>query len=258
MAQIRVILARDQANLEQKLVTLLLAAIEEKPDLIISVFAGIPALGAYRLLVGRSRSKFVDFSQVRFVVFDELFFSAAISGADAVQGAFASRVPPSFVQRWTRGFLSRWPSRRTTLSPPPFFGPCCPDGTDLQLPRRLGHRHCASVGGLTRTYRIPCDRIQPPVRLRHREGGEPCPMGRTRGVLTGPHRPRRATRMLLFAAGRNFAEIVQRITEGTFEPSVPISVLQRYGNVILVADSGASSRISREERIQACNLHFSL
>ncbi len=59
----------------------------------------------------------------------------------------------------------------------------------------------------------------------------------------------RATRILLFAAGRNMAEIVRRLTEGTFDPSVPISVLQRHGNVILVADAGASSRIAREERI---------
>ena len=59
----------------------------------------------------------------------------------------------------------------------------------------------------------------------------------------------KATRILLFAAGRNLAEIVQRLTEGTFDPTVPISVLQRHGNVLLVADAGASSRIAREERI---------
>jgi len=77
MAQIRVIPARDDANIEQKLVTLLLAAVQEKPDLIISVFAGTPAFGAYRLLVERSRSELVDFSRVRFVVFDELVTTGA-------------------------------------------------------------------------------------------------------------------------------------------------------------------------------------
>ena len=72
MAPIHVIPARDEANIEQKLVTLLLAAVQEKPDLIISVFAGTPAFGAYRLLVERARGELVDFSRVRFVVFDEL------------------------------------------------------------------------------------------------------------------------------------------------------------------------------------------
>src|SRR5208282_3183179 len=71
-APIHVIPARDEANIEQKLVTLLLAAVQEKPDLIISVFAGTPAFGAYHLLAERARSELVDFSQVRFVVFDEL------------------------------------------------------------------------------------------------------------------------------------------------------------------------------------------
>src|SRR5208282_4815360 len=71
-APIHVIPARDEANIEQKLVTLLLAAVQEKPDLILSVFAGTPALGAYRLLVERARSELVDFSKVRFIVFDEL------------------------------------------------------------------------------------------------------------------------------------------------------------------------------------------
>ncbi len=72
MAPIRVIPARDEANIEQKLVTLLLAAVQEKPDMIISVFAGTPAFGAYHLLVERARAELVDFSRVRFVVFDEL------------------------------------------------------------------------------------------------------------------------------------------------------------------------------------------
>ena len=59
----------------------------------------------------------------------------------------------------------------------------------------------------------------------------------------------KASRILLFAAGRNLAEIVQRLTEGSFDPTIPISVLQRHGNVTLVADGGALSRIEKAERI---------
>ena len=56
----------------------------------------------------------------------------------------------------------------------------------------------------------------------------------------------KASRILLFAAGRNLAEIVQRLTEGSFDPTIPISVLQRHGNVTLIADAGALSRIERD------------
>jgi hypothetical protein len=61
MATVHVIPARDDQNMEQKLVTLLLASVEDKPDLIVSVFAGTPAFGAYRLLVERARAELVDF-----------------------------------------------------------------------------------------------------------------------------------------------------------------------------------------------------
>ena len=46
MPPIRIIPARDEENVDQKLATLLLAAVEEKPDIIIAVFAGTPAFGA--------------------------------------------------------------------------------------------------------------------------------------------------------------------------------------------------------------------
>jgi LmbE family N-acetylglucosaminyl deacetylase len=60
---------------------------------------------------------------------------------------------------------------------------------------------------------------------------------------------RTASRILLLAAGRNLAEIVQRLMEGSFDPTIPISVLQRHENVTLIADRGALSRIERKERI---------
>ncbi|HUI70166.1 MAG TPA: PIG-L family deacetylase, partial [Spirochaetia bacterium] len=60
---------------------------------------------------------------------------------------------------------------------------------------------------------------------------------------------RTASRILLFASGRNLAEIVQRLVEGSFDPRIPISVLQRHDNVTLIADRSALSRIESKERI---------
>ena len=101
MAPIRIIPARDEANIEQKLATLILAAVEEKPDLIMSVFAGTPAFGTYHLLAERARAELVDFSRVRFVVFDELL-AARDPGREC-------SAPCS-----TSGCSSRWASRPTT------------------------------------------------------------------------------------------------------------------------------------------------
>ncbi|HET6487184.1 MAG TPA: hypothetical protein VFH83_12230, partial [Spirochaetia bacterium] len=81
MPSIHLIPARDESNIEQKLVTLILAAVTQKPDLILSVFAGTPAFGVYRLLVNRARLEVVDFSRVRFVVFDELIFPGSGTAA---------------------------------------------------------------------------------------------------------------------------------------------------------------------------------
>ena len=123
MAPIRVIPARDEANIEQKLVTLLLAAVQEKPDLIISVFAGTPAFGAYRLLVERARSELVDFSRVRFVVFDELL-GAREPGAGPFRAVLDERlfiplgIPADNVISFSRPATARRRRRASPASSP--------------------------------------------------------------------------------------------------------------------------------------------
>jgi len=235
MAQIRVIPARDEANIEQKLVTLLLAAVQEKPDLIISVFAGTPAFGAYRLLVERAHSELVDFSRVRFVVFDELLTP---SGGARFRAVLDERlfIPLAIPPENVVAFLSSGDRAAETARISSFLAV---SGIDIALLSVDSRGHIGfhvtgsdldSVAGIVRVENSP--------RWEAREA-----------FSLGLADLARATRILLFAAGRNLAEIVQRLTEGTFDPSVPISVLQRHGNVILIADAGASSRIAREERI---------
>jgi 6-phosphogluconolactonase/glucosamine-6-phosphate isomerase/deaminase/LmbE family N-acetylglucosaminyl deacetylase len=235
MAPIRVIPARDEANIEQKVVTLLLAAVQEKPDLIISVFAGTPAFGTYRLLVERARSELVDFSRVRFVVFDELLTGSAA------------------------------PRFRTVLDERLFLPLAIPaDNVVAYSPAGDRAAECARISSFLAVSGIDIALLSVDSRGHvgfHSSGSDlECVAGITR-VENSPRWEAReaftlgladlakATRVVLFASGRNLAEIVQRLTEGTFDPSVPISVLQRHGNVILVADAGALTRIAREERI---------
>ncbi len=237
MAPIHIIPARDEANIEQKLVTLLLAAVQEKPDLIISVFAGTPAFGAYQLLVERAHSEFVDFSQVRFVVFDELVRPEAPFRFRAVLDE--------------RLFVPLGIPHENVVS----FNPARDRDAEAARIKSLlavsGHRYRAALGGFPRAHRVSRHGVL--ARLHGKRGprGEQRSAGarrrRSPSVLPTSRAPRR---ILLFAAGRNLAEIVQRLTEGSFDPTIPISVLQRHGSVTLIADTGASSRITREDGIR--------
>jgi glucosamine-6-phosphate deaminase len=254
MAPIRVIPARDEANIEQRLVTMLLAAVQEKPDLIISVFAGTPAFGAYRLLAERARSELVDFSSVRFVVFDELIAAATEAAGnrgeggiqEATAGARAAQFRAVLDERLfiplgipPENIIAFAPSGDPALETSRISSFLAVSGIDIALLSVDSRGHIGfHVNGSNLESHAGIVRVENSQRWEAREA-----------FTLGLADLARATRILLFAAGRNLAEIVQRLTEGTFDPTVPISVLQRHGNVILIADAGASSRIAREERI---------
>ena len=244
MAPIRVIPARDESNIDQKLVTLLLAAVQEKPDLIISVFAGTPAFGAYHLLVERARSELVDFSRVRFVVFDELLTAASANGGnrDTAAGQFRAVLDERLfipLAIPADNVIAYSPARDRAAETARITSFLAFSGIDIAILSVDSRGHIGfHVNGSNLDSTAGIVKVENAQRWEAREA-----------FSLGLADLAKATRIFLFAAGRNLAEIVQRLTEGTFDPSVPISVLQRHGNVILVADAGASSRIAREERI---------
>jgi len=244
MPPIRVVPARDESNIEQKLVTLLLAAVEEKPDLIISVFAGTPAFGTYRLLVERARAELVDFSRVRFVVFDELIPERAPAGSSAPSAAGRFRsvlderlfIPLAIPPENIVAFSAEGDRAAETARVKSFLAV---SGIDLALLSVDSRGHIGfHVTGSDLESTAGILRVENSGRWEAREA-----------FSLGLADLAKASRILLSAAGRNLAEIVQRLTEGVFDPTLPISVLQRHGAVILIADGGALSRISREERI---------
>ncbi len=235
MAPIHVIPARDEQNIEQKLVTLVLAAVQEKPDLILSVFAGTPAFGTYRLLVERARSELVDFSRARFVVFDELIrpgqtapFRAVLEerlfGPLSVPAANVIAFNPTRDPAGETARIANWLQVA---------------GIDIALLSVDSRGHIGfHVTGSNLDSRVGLI----PVPNRERWGAE-------QAFSLGLADLATAARIFLFAAGRNLAEVVQRLTEGRFDPTMPISVLQRHPSVTLVADRGALSSIERAERI---------
>jgi glucosamine-6-phosphate deaminase len=236
MAPIHVIPARDETNIEQKLATLLLAAAQEKPDLVLSVFAGTPAFGAYRLLVERAQAELVDFSRVRFIVFDELLTGTAAAPFRAVLNdrLFAPlAVPPENVISFDPGKDASGEIARIASS-------LAVTGIDIAILSVDSRGH---IGFHVSGSSLESAAGIVPVENRERWGA-------ARAFSLGLADLARASKIMLFAAGRNLAEIVRQLTEGAFDPGSPISVLQRHGNVTLLADAGALSGITREERVR--------
>jgi glucosamine-6-phosphate deaminase len=236
MASIRIIPARDEANIEQKAVTLLLAAVQEKPDLIISLFAGTPAFGVYRLLVERAHSELVDFSRVRFVVFDELLTDNGVGSFRAVLDArlFVPLGIPA------ENVVSYDPVRGAEAETARIEGQLRLSGIDIALLSVDSRGH---IGFHVNGSDLESTAGVVKVENSQRWAAE-------KAFSLGLADLAKASRIFLFAAGRNLAEMVLRLTEGTFDPSVPISVLQRHGNVTLIADTGALSRIVREDHVR--------
>jgi glucosamine-6-phosphate deaminase len=236
MAPIHVIPARDESNIEQKLVTLLLAAVQEKPDLILTVFAGTSAFGIYSLLVERARLELVDFSRVRFVVVDELIRGDGTAPFRTMldERLFAPLSIPA------ENVISFDPSKDIQGEAARIAGWLAVAGIDIALLSvdSRGHMGFHSMGA---SFESRAGLVSVENRQR---------WGAAQAFSLGLSDLSKASRVLLFASGRNLAEIVQRLTEGSFDPTIPISMLQRHGNVTLVADGGALSRMAKAERIR--------
>jgi glucosamine-6-phosphate deaminase len=252
MAPIHIIAARDEANIEQKLVTLLLAAVEEKPDLIISVFAGTPAFGAYRLLAERARDELIDFSRVRFVVFDELIIRGN-TAAPEIRGDTAAPFRTALEERLFRplgvaaeNIISFNPAKDRAAEVARIASLLSVGGIDIALLSVDSRGH---IG-----FHVSGSNLESAAGIVPVENAER--WGATEAFSVGLADLARASRIMLFAAGRNLAEIVLRLTEGSFDPTTPISVLQRHGNVTLIADTGALSRVSRHERMSGIHSGF--
>jgi glucosamine-6-phosphate deaminase len=235
MAPIRIVPATGVDNVDQKVATLVLAAAIEKPDLIVSVFAGTPAFGMYKLLVERAISERVDFTRARFVVFDELLrpgggrpfytslrerlFEPLSVPAENVVAFDPANDPASEGRR-----ISAW----IDLA-----------GMDIAVLSVDSRGH---IGFHTAGAPLDSRAGVVPVENSARWGA-------ASAFSLGLADLRRASRIILTASGGNLSGIVQQLTEGTFDPGTPISVLQRHEDLTLVADREALSRIERKEKI---------
>jgi glucosamine-6-phosphate deaminase len=248
MATIRIVPASDEEHVHRKLVTLLLAAVVEKPDLVVSVFAGTPAYGLYRMLTDRATAEEVDFSRVRFVVFDELVGGAA-APSGAARGTFRA-----VLQERLFGPLGVSAGRVVAFDPE--ADPAAETarirswldlaGVDIALLSVDSRGH---VGFHTAGAALDSAAGMVSVENQARWGVESA-------FSLGLADLGRASHVLLFACGKNLADVVQRLTEGGFDPDQPVSVLQQHPHVTLVADRGALSQVNQVGRISGFHAGF--
>ena len=250
MATIHIVPASDEEHVHRKLVTLLLAAVVEKPDLVVSVFAGTPAFGLYRLLTERAAAEEVDFGRVRFVVFDELAAARSPEASGpAAEGAFRA-----VLQERLFGPLGVPPARVVAFDPAAdpaaetarIRGWLDLAGVDVALLSVDSRGH---VGFHTAGAALDSTAGLVSVENRARWGAD-------RAFSLGLADLGRASHVLLFACGKNLAEVVQRLTEGGFDPDQPVSVLQRHPHVTLVADHGALSEVNQVGQISGFHAGF--
>ena len=234
MVSMHIVPASDEEHVHRKLVTLLLAAVVEKPDLVVSVFAGTPAFGLYRLLTERAAAEEVDFARVRFVVFDELAGASGGSFRAVLQerlfgplGVTAARIvafDPASDAAAETARIRAWLDIA---------------GVDIALLSvdSRGHVGFHAAGAAL-------DSAAGLVNVENRAR-----WGADRAFSLGLADLARATHVILFAVGKNLAEVVRRLTEGGFAPDQPVSVLQRHPRVTLVSDRGALTHVNEVERI---------
>jgi glucosamine-6-phosphate deaminase len=242
VATIRVVAAPDEERVHRQVATLLLAAVIERPDLVLSVFAGTPAFALYRQLTERAASEGVDFSRVRFVVFDELVRSGAPFHAVLQERLFGPlAVPPENVIAFDPGA-----ERAAEVARIRAWLRVAGIAVALLSVDSRGHigfhvatdagppAAAAAVGGSSAGIL--------PVENRDR-------WGTAEAFSLGLDDVARSGRVLLFACGKNLAAIVQQLVEGAFEPGRPISILQRHERVTLAADRAALSEANRTDRL---------
>lgn len=241
MSGMRIVPASDEEHVHRKLVTLLLAAVVGKPDLVVSVFAGTPAFGLYRMLAERAAAEEVDFARVRFVVFDELagtpngtfrrVLQERLFGPLGVPSARVVAFDPAASPEAETARIRAW----LDLA-----------GVDIALLSVDSRGH---VGFHAAGAALDSGAGLVSVENRARWGAD-------RAFSLGLADLARASRVLLFAVGKNLAEVVQRLTEGGFDPDQPVSVLQRHPDVTLVADRGALTRVNEVSRISGYHAGF--
>lgn len=235
MAAVHVIRGDTEQNVYHKVSTILLAHVMEKPDLVVSVFAGTPAFGLYRVITERATAEKVNFGRVRFVVLDELVTTdgQAPFRASLKSLLFDPLGVPDANTVWFNPAADHASEVARIASHVQVVGI---DVSLLSVDSR-GHIgfHTAGADQESRCGIIPV---------------ENCARWKTDRAFSLGLRDLWASEVvLLFSVGLMSAGIIHDLVEGTVEPARPASILQRHNHVFLVGEGESLSRIEKPDLV---------
>ena len=236
--------AKDYEDMSRKAANIVSAQVIMKPDCVLGLATGSTPVGLYRQLVDWYRKGDLDFSEVRTVNLDEYkglnrendqsyYYFMHQNLFDHVNIQAGNTHLPDGMEPDSEKECARYTELIRSMG-----------GVDLQL---LGIGHNGHIG-----FNEPTDEFEKQVHCvdltestieankRFFASADDVPrQAYTMGIQT----IMQAKKILIVANGEGKADIVQKAFFGPITPQVPASVLQLHGDVTLVADEAALSKI---------------
>ncbi len=233
-------IARDYEEMSAQAAEVVIGAIREKPDCVITVPAGRTPVGMYQILIRECSEGRLDFSRVRLVDIDTVAKEPILA-------------PQSHYMRLKRMLVGNinvaegaWLYMDTM---PADVGAYCRAFEDAIL--RLGGQDLA-IAGLGADGHIGMDLPGSPFESRTRL--VTLPDGR-QGLTLGIATILEAKKVLLVAATSEKAAIVKRVIEDPVTTDVPATALRNHPDALMIIDEEAAADLSpaARKRIMARN-----
>ena len=240
----QIIITSDYEAMSNEAAGIVLAAVREKPELVLGLAAGNTPIGLYKKLWVRSDW----FSKVRFFNLDE-FFGASPGSKHSfhrmLKETLLDKVKhhPDNV-RFLRGDVEDLETEADKYEE----AIKAAGGIDLQIlgigmNGHLGFNEPgSSLGSRTRPKTLEPDTLASFVETLDSEA----PMS-SFAITMGIGTIMEAGRLLLIASGEKKAEMVQQMVEGPITSEVPASAMQMHPHAIAVLDEGAASKLRRKD-----------
>lgn len=238
----RVIKAKDYADMSKKAADIMAAQVLMKPECVLGLATGSTPIGLYQNLVERYQAGELDFSAVRTVNLDE--YKGLPKENDQSYYYFMNDNLFSHVNidpAHTHIPDGTEPDAQKACDDFEAIVKNC-GGTDLQL---LGLGHNGHIGfnepaedfpKFTHCVDLTESTIQANARFFDKPEDVP-----TQAYTMGIGTIMRAKRILLIASGKDKAAIVKEALFGPVRPQVPASILQLHPDVTVVLDEEAAS-----------------
>ena len=240
----RIIKAKDYADMSRKAANIIAAQVILKPDCVLGLATGSTPIGTYKELIKGYENGDLDFSQVKTANLDEYrgleksndqsydyFMKANLFNHININ--FDNLNIPNGENPDAEAECKRYEAVVKELG-----------GQDLQL---LGMGHNGHIGFnepadefVKETHCVDLQESTIQANKRFFEKVEDVP---TQAYTMGINTIMQAKTILVIVSGADKAEIVKKAFFGPVTPQVPASILQMHSNVIVVVDEAAASLI---------------